>query len=70
MTKMLRPRQSKGAKAAGKTSAKNGAPPKPSKARRQAKSLAEFNRWMENHAELVMKVAKKNTLRLTGKELF
>jgi lipopolysaccharide biosynthesis regulator YciM len=41
---------------------------KPTKLKRQP-TLAELNRWMEAHAQQIMEAAKKNTLRLTGKEI-
>jgi len=47
--------------ARGKTSSHR--PAEPAK-----KPLAEINRWMENSVDMVMKVARRNTLHLTGKE--
>ena len=34
----------------------------------KGKTLAQTNHWMEANADLVMKIARQNTLRLTGKE--
>ena len=38
-------------------------------ARPKQKTLAQINRWMEENAEAVMRAARQNTLRLTGKEI-
>ena len=77
MTMLLKPLRTKRAKCAGKTAPKraggagrNGAEPgRGASSRRESKTLAELNRWMEAHAQEIMAAAKKNTLRLTGREV-
>jgi hypothetical protein len=44
--------------------------PARSVSRRPSKVLAAYNKWMESNVDLVMEVARKNTLRLIGDEVF
>ncbi len=63
-------RMHKPAKTVIRTARKNKAKrPVTTASRRESQRLAEYNKWMEANADLVLKVAKKNTLRLTGKEV-
>jgi hypothetical protein len=72
MTTAMRPLPAKGVKAARRRSASrkscNGAS-RGNGARRESKTVAEFNRWVTANAAAVEQWARANTKRLTGKEV-
>ena len=70
MTMILKTARMKGSKRRGKPATRRAQSTRHGAAGNgREKTLEEINRWMEENAEVVMKVARQNTLRLTGKEV-